>query len=185
MIVVCPSDGLSGIGSGYLYGPEVAVETWVIDEVVEVVRLQLGRGPESTPLCIGGLSMGGFGALRLGSKYADRVVAVSAHSAMTRFENVLLSNELLPHQSNALTIRDTVTGHRVSMPAIRFDCGSEDELLEANVRLHEDLERAAISHSFEVFAGGHDWAYWSEHVADSLAFFDAAVRATTANGSTS
>jgi putative tributyrin esterase len=37
---------------------------------------------------LAGLSMGGFGAVRLGMKYAEGVAGVSAYSAVTRLEDL-------------------------------------------------------------------------------------------------
>ena len=31
-------------------------------------------------------------------------------------------------------------------------------------------------HRYEEFPGGHDWAYWQSHVADSLRFFAEALQ---------
>ena len=60
--------------------------------------------------------------------------------------------------------------HRATLPPVRFDCGTADVLLPQNRALHEALTAAGIMHRYEEFPGGHDWAYWQTHVADSLRF---------------
>ena len=57
------------------------------------------------------------------------------------------------------------------LPPLRFDCGTEDQLLEYNRALHRDLLAAQIPHVYEEFSGAHTWDYWHEHLADSLRFF--------------
>ncbi len=57
------------------------------------------------------------------------------------------------------------------LPHLRFDCGSDDALIEHNRTLHRDLEAARIPHVYEEFSGGHTWDYWHAHLADTLRFF--------------
>jgi enterochelin esterase-like enzyme len=131
--------------------------------------------PAST-LFIAGLSMGGFGALRLGAKYAPRFAGISAHSAVTtiaRFGEVV--EERMDHlpsfgaaDGTALHWLET---NREVLPPLRFDCGGDDHLLPGNRALHAALDARAIPHSYEEFAGGHDWPYWRLHLADTLRFF--------------
>jgi enterochelin esterase-like enzyme len=58
---------------------------------------------------------------------------------------------------------------------MRFDCGTEDSLIEANRELDQTLTRMNIPHDYQEFPGGHDWPYWSEHVRETLAFCKAAL----------
>jgi putative tributyrin esterase len=60
--------------------------------------------------------------------------------------------------------------NRIALPPIRFDCGTEDSLLDGNRALHAALLRARIAHDYEEHRGGHDWAYWQEHVRSTLRF---------------
>ena len=58
------------------------------------------------------------------------------------------------------------------LPHIRFDCGTEDILLEGNRTLHRYMQDNGLPHIYEEFAGGHEWSYWEEHLKDSLKFFE-------------
>jgi enterochelin esterase-like enzyme len=66
---------------------------------------------------------------------------------------------------------------RDRLPPVRFDCGREDVLLEGNRRLHEALVAAGVPHVYEEFSGGHTWPYWTEHLEDSLLFFERCLAA--------
>ena len=57
------------------------------------------------------------------------------------------------------------------LPALRFDCGRDDILTDANRQLHADLLQAGIAHEYAEHAGGHDWAYWTQYLEDTLRFF--------------
>ena len=86
--IAMPSDGLWGDGSGYVVHRELDAESWIVDDVPGGVRavcpeLQADR------IFLAGQSMGGFGALRLGAKYAARIGGISAHSPVTRLADLM------------------------------------------------------------------------------------------------
>ncbi len=60
---------------------------------------------------------------------------------------------------------------RNSFPALRFDCGIDDFLIEDNRRFHQHLEKLGLPHEYQEFPGEHNWAYWDEHVQEAIAFF--------------
>jgi enterochelin esterase-like enzyme len=180
-VILMPSDGMWGDGAGYLPHPDADYERWVMDDVVgccsEVVACVDGR----SPLFLAGQSMGGYGALRLGAKYAERVAAFSAHSSVTDprqlaryvseplelYGEAALGEDALPLRWMEL--------RRDRLPPFRFDCGREDALIESNRELHRSLDGLGVGHVYEEFEGGHDWDYWREHVADTLLFFDSCL----------
>ena len=174
MILAMPSDGLWGDGSGYLPHLISNYEEWIVKEVPEAVKIVVAEATDDSPLFITGLSMGGFGALRLGGKYASLFKGISAHSAITDFEQMaqfveepLSGYHVDPHNYSVI---EALKGNE--LPPLRFDCGLSDSLLDANRMLHDQLVAAGISHMYEEFEGGHEWPYWEEHIKDSFLFFD-------------
>ena len=57
------------------------------------------------------------------------------------------------------------------LPALRFDCGRDDPFIAANRQLHAELQAAGIAHEYAEHEGGHGWAYWAQHLEDTLRFF--------------
>ena len=55
-------------------------------------------------------------------------------------------------------------------PAVRFDCGFDDHQVEPNRRLHAHLEKLHFAHEYAEHPGVHEWAYWDEHIQETLAF---------------
>jgi putative tributyrin esterase len=177
MVIAMPSDGLWGDGSGYVPHNEKDFEQWIVNDVPEAVRQNISAVSDQSPLCIAGLSMGGFGALRLGLKYADKFRGISAHSSITHLNQMaLFVEEELDNFTKTNIREDSILGildnHSGKLPKIRFDCGAEDLLLEHNRILHQAIEKRNIQHVYEEFAGGHEWSYWQKHVLDTLRFFD-------------
>lgn len=178
LLLVMPSDGLFGDGSGYVPHHIDDYEKWIVEDVVKVVKEQIsGR---ELPLFITGLSMGGYGALRLGAKYPNKFRAFSGHSSITEFGQLRQFMEdfesLVASTQSQESALETILKNRLTLAPFRFDCGSEDILIEPNRQLHQALIKYQIEHAYEEFSGGHEWAYWEKHVVDSLMFFGSFCR---------
>lgn len=175
-ILAMPSDGLYADGSGYLPHSGYDFERWITGDVIDAVRLNIPQAKKSTDTYIAGLSMGGFGALRLGAAHPELFQGISGHSSITRLEEMALFVEEDtaiyqqpdPERENVI---DLLLKNKDRLPPLRFDCGTEDELIEGNRTLHKELVAAGIAHTYEEFSGGHEWPYWEEHLRDTLRFF--------------
>src|SRR5690242_3642974 len=145
---------------------------------------------------IGGISMGGYGALRMAFLHPQLFGSVSAHSAalMERLPAVSLGNSpesgrlrllgdvfgsppdrLFWDRNNPLKIAATA---QLGGMKIYFDCGSADDYgFEAGARaLDKMLVSRRIAHEFHLYPGGHNWSYFAGHLPDSLRFHSAAFR---------
>jgi putative tributyrin esterase len=181
MALAMPSDSLVFDGSGYVDQPGRNVERYIVDEVPACVREVAAPVTAQSPLFVAGLSMGGFGALRLGAKYPDRFAGISGHSSITHFAQMAkFAEEPLsaygPPPEHEQSVLHWMTAHRDRLPPVRFDCGTDDPLIDENRRLHRDLTSQNVPHTYEEFPGGHAWQYWEAHVADSLRFFGRIAR---------
>jgi enterochelin esterase-like enzyme len=177
--IVMPSDGLWGDGSGYVPHGNEDAETWIVKDVVQCIK-HFFPLMETGKFFLSGLSMGGFGALRLGCKYADRVAGISAHSSITRIEQMLRfvphsKRDYMDRRGEDLDILYWAARNSEILPPIRFDCGKDDPLFHANRRLHEEFTKLGIAHVFEEFPGGHEWSYWRRHIRDTLRFVNRVV----------
>ena len=203
MILVMPSDGLWGDGSGYLKHSGLDFEKWITQEVPHAAQLVIQNEIEGTiklieenqnneiidnssaPIApifnahfICGLSMGGWGALRLAARHPNKYNAAAAHSCMTELNQF---GQLIqeptnnwqsdPNQKSALSVFDAIQQAGKNMPPFRFDCGTNDFLIEANRHLHQQLTDKKIPHQYEEFEGEHNWANWSAQLGKSLRFF--------------
>lgn len=178
MMLAMPSDGLWGDGSGYAQHRNADYAAWIVEEVPEAAA-EVDARCQNASRFIGGLSMGGYGALRLGLLNPKRFTAISAHSSITHVaqmqgfvEESLAEFDLT--DAAPLSVIDC-TKHSQRLPHLRFDCGTEDVLIEHNRTLHRDLQAAGIPHVYEEFPGGHTWDYWNAHLADTLRFFKACL----------
>lgn len=181
MIIAMPSDGLWGDGSAYLPHSGYDFEKWIVEDVVEALKETINGVSSSSPLFISGLSMGGFGALRIGAKYGHKFKGISGHSSITSLEQMKLfvEEEISQYFQQSKTDEDvfeTIKKYREQLPPLRFDCGTDDLLIEHNRKLHESLKEQGIEHTYQENPGEHEWPYWEKHIGDSLRFFGKIIR---------
>jgi putative tributyrin esterase len=173
MVIAMPSDGLRGDGSGYLPHRAQDCESWIADDVPAALIENIPQVSDSSPRFIAGLSMGGYGALRIGAKFAGRFAAISGHSSITEVWQMarFVEEPLFSYDTDFnSSVHQAIIGAGAKLPPLRFDCGVADELIGANRTLHGQLQAAGIPHIYEEFPGGHEWPYWTEHIADTLRF---------------
>ena len=179
MIIAMPSDGLWGDGSGYLPHKNVDFEKWIVEDVQNAVKELIPEASQKSKLCIAGLSMGGFGALRLGIKNFNKFSGVSGLSSITILEEMKLfvEEDLSEYNQNEKeneSVYATILKHQhQKLPPFRFDCGKDDELIEGNRKLHQQLKDLKIEHIYKENQGKHEWMYWETHINETLLFFDA------------
>lgn len=149
-----------------------------IDSHFRTVKSAKGR-------VIGGLSMGGYGAMKLGLKYPDKFCSLSAHSGVYLHvqERWWEREEEGAWMSEARRIYGTEQACRdndpfalaaklkpAKAPAIYLDCGVDDGLLRDSRALHAHLKKLGLKHTYKEYPGAHNWAYWDEHVQQALEF---------------
>jgi putative tributyrin esterase len=178
MILAMPSDGLWGDGSAYLNHSGKDFEKWIVDDVPRLVSEVTGNASDA-PLFIAGLSMGGYGALRLGATYPERFTAFAGHSSITCFsemsqfveEPLDAYGDIDEEESSVIT---AMLRNKDRLPPFHFDCGVDDPLIEGNRLLHSQLQEAGVECSYQEFPGGHEWSYWITHIRQTFRFFDRA-----------
>lgn len=175
MALVMPSDGLWGDGSGYVPHRNKNFEKWIVDEVPCVVRETLGVSEKGRKGFIAGLSMGGFGALRLGALYPKKYAAFSGHSSITDFSQmkqfVIEPLHFYRCADKNKSVFKTIFKNRKIIGPFRFDCGVDDPLIKFNQELHRELKKSNITHDYQEFSGTHEWKYWETHLEETLLFF--------------
>lgn len=124
------------------------------------------------PWAIGGLSMVGYGAMRLGLKYPQRFASIRAHSSAFHMSDRVppeLVEEGVIEEANVYHQAERLVASGLTPPVISFDCGVDDELIQSNRDFAAHLRRLGIDHHYAEHPGGHTWDYWNEHVQSALA----------------
>lgn len=136
---------------------------------------------------IGGLSMGGYGAVKMAMKHPEMFASAHSHSGVldpTRFYRGKSLKELradwvggamlqafgekIPAQEDTMKLAANFAKSKGPKPALHLDCGSEDFLIEDNRAFHARLEKLGVKHTYTEHPGSHDWGYWDQHVQTAL-----------------
>ncbi|MPR32349.1 alpha/beta hydrolase [Salmonirosea aquatica] len=181
MVLAMPSDGLYGDGSGYIKHRQANYEAWIVQEVPQALRELIQGVTTASDYFIAGLSMGGYGALRLGAKYPQVFKSFAGLSSITEFSQ--LADFCEPGTFETLGVRalhpesvlEVLLNNKEKLGLFRFDCGTDDSLFEANQQLHDALNYHGIRHTFEALPGGHTWDYWERNINRTLQFFSDTV----------
>lgn len=147
--------------------PFEAYETFLIDELAQHVTNTFHVAPGKW--AIGGNSMGGFGAVRLGLTYPDRFFSIWSHSGAFPTADTLADHWYwagAPESLDCYALLERLDPH--TLPRLGFDCGTDDHLLESNRRFHSFLEARSVPHSYTEHEGGHTWEYWDAYAPDGL-----------------
>lgn len=151
-------------------------------ELPEFVCKSFGFSSRRENMMIGGLSMGGFGALHTGLAFPDAFGKIMALSSALIIHMVaglqpgdedrfggydyytsifgplehILESDVNPEQ---LALKAKKSGAPV--PEIFMACGTEDFLLENNRQFHRFLENSGIPHQYYEDTGDHNFQFWN------------------------
>jgi putative tributyrin esterase len=176
-----------GDNSFYLDGPETGRQygTFIGKELVDYMAntFHLSNTPED--ILIGGLSMGGFGAIHVGFSYPQtfgRIIALSSaliiHTIKSYREG--FRDEIANYDYYRITFGDLSELERSnhnpevvflkkrkenpSMPPIFMACGTEDFLIEQNRQFHNFLVQEKAEVTYLEKPGIHDWSFWNAYL---------------------
>ncbi len=157
-----------------------AYETAMVHDLIPFIDRTFRTDPRRAGRAIGGLSMGGYGALKFGLGRPDLFCSVTSHScsrAVTwahepTFPEPKFTQVFGPNPkggpNDLFSVAEKID--RRLLPTLHMDCGTEDALLEHNRRFHRHLESLDVPHQYAEFPGGHNWAYWDQRIQETLRF---------------
>lgn len=176
VVLAMPSDGLFGVGSGYLQRAGEDSERWIHEEVPAAVRRVL-PAVDADDVSVAGLSMGGWGALRLAGRHPETFRAAVGMSPLSHLSQVAAYAPEPLRAAHAPAVDDDDLGdllvrRAAELPPLRITCGVDDELIGSVRRLHARLDAAGVRHKYAEAGGGHEWDYWGAELRNALVFFD-------------
>ncbi len=187
-LIVMP-DGYRGYYTNNDQGPAYARH--IGEELPQLIERTFPAIAAREARAIGGLSMGGYGALRVGLGYHNRFCSIHSHSGAVGWgksdEHDRVAKSVGGDADFAAELRRVFgpspanSDHHLlhlakrakkarQLPKIQLDCGTEDFLLQDNRAFAEELRSAKIPHNYTEYPGSHEWGYWDTHIQEALAF---------------
>lgn len=154
--------------------------SYLTDELPKYLRkyFPLSDRPEDT--FIAGLSMGGYGALKIGLTYPERFAVIGILSAAVRPDRMpdfpdsdidcaILRDNLsrtigrsgIRDEDNPYYLLKNQIRDKKKLPAIHQYIGTKDFLYEMNRDFREFLQENHADASYEEWEGIHDWRFWN------------------------
>ena len=175
MIVVMPDDAESTYWANWDNGPRWG--DYVTEDVVSTIDQRYRTLPNAADRAIGGLSMGGLGALNLAFQHPDVFGVVGAHSPSVRLEPdpvlwFLTGDNFWEH--NPIWLAQ----HRPGLDSLKIwlDAGTDDVWLPNIEAVHATLVGEGLHVEWHILPGPHEAEYWISHVPEYLRFYSTALR---------
>ncbi|HHX61258.1 MAG TPA: acetylesterase [Epulopiscium sp.] len=154
-------------------------------ELVELTRKMFPLSTKREDTFIGGLSMGGYGAMRNGLKYHEtfgNIISLSGALMIdqmperTNEEALFIHSrdyaescfgdldQVLTSDMNPKYLIKTLKEQGVQVPKIYMACGEQDFLLDVNKDFVSFLEGNNVDITFEIGPGNHEWDFWDTYI---------------------
>ena len=163
--------------------------SFISDELPEFAASMFPISLEKKDCFAAGLSMGGYGALKLGLRCPERFSAVAGLSPVVdleaRFsapesapwvpelENIFVSPGEARRSGNDLfTLAENAVKSSAALPRMLSICGTEDFMIQDNRKFNSFMKNISYPefYSYE-YPGNHNWSFWDKHIQSALAFF--------------
>ena len=191
MIIVMPDGGLNW----FVNAPQgnYNYEDMFIQEFIPWIDKNYHTKVDRKARYIGGLSMGGYGALRYAMRYSDLFSCCVAYSSALRLNEEILKisqgrfDELYSHvygegikgearlskhwnENNPLYLAEKIKADNLNKVDWYIFCGKDDSFLTGNSVLVNIFKERGIKYKNLFNEGDHDWGYWSTYIKNGLEF---------------
>lgn len=159
--IVFPNGG----GDSYWHNrSDGAWATYVTHEVIPAALSITHADP--TRIAIGGISMGGFGALDIARLDRGRFCAIGGHSAAIWASGADSAagafDDAADFHAHDL-LREAASADPYGQTPLWLDVGAADPFRVADETLAQDLRSHGANVRLHIWSGGHGPAYWDRH----------------------
>ncbi|MBK5201017.1 MAG: acetylesterase [Spirochaetaceae bacterium] len=157
------------------------------EELINYVQATFSLSSKKEDNFIGGLSMGGYGAITIGLTYPDRFSKIVGLSSALIINDLTSSSpsrdveeikeftyvfgdltQLKNSDKNPERLIKEALSSKVNIPKIFMCCGIDDFLLEVNREFVGFLSKNHVDFIYNEDEGIHDWKFWTNWIAPSI-----------------
>jgi S-formylglutathione hydrolase FrmB len=163
--------------------------TFLSEELPALCQHYFPLSPVRADRFAAGLSMGGYGALRLGLARPEQFAAVAslsgaldlarrlreidkAFSRLSRQEwaGILGPEFKAPADADLWLLASKMAASTGPRPALYVSCGTEDDLLADTRGFRQHLDAVGLPVTYHEGPGAHEWGYWDAQIQRVLAW---------------
>jgi S-formylglutathione hydrolase FrmB len=159
--------------------------TFVSEELPAITRSYFPLSAAREDNFVAGLSMGGYGAFKLGLAHPDRYAAAASLSGAVdmaeragevedpgyRREMEIIfggAEQIAGSQNDLRHLARQVAASSGPKPLLYQCCGTEDFLYDDNVRFRDFLRTLDLDLRYDEGPGEHEWSYWDYQIQQIL-----------------
>ena len=159
--------------------------TFVAEELPEICRSYFrGMSDKREDNMVAGLSMGGYGAFKIGMTYPDRFFGCASlsgafdvlHLGKYRLNewrgnwgfDLCEPEDLAGSESDLFALTEKTVRSGATLPKLYFWCGTDDSLIKINQKYKAHLDSLEVDYTYEESEGDHTWKWWDLHIQDAL-----------------
>jgi putative tributyrin esterase len=150
---------------------------YVADELPSVVASFFRVSTRPSDTFVAGLSMGGYGALKLVLAHPDRYAAAASLSGaldlrylIGREDRAALFRRAFDSEVGESDDLFALLASAGNLPPLYVGCGTEDPLLEANKRFIAAATEVGADVTIDLRTGDHEWPVWDAMIQDVIAW---------------
>ncbi|NLN51163.1 MAG: esterase family protein [Acholeplasmataceae bacterium] len=177
LIVVMPSaynSYFTDLGTKEKHFTYVAVE---LPKFIEsIFNLKVKR--ENT--FVAGLSMGGYGALKIALTYPERYSKAASFSGALIIQNMITRVNLERKKHFEVVFGKTLkkeddlfylATEALNKVDLYISCGTEDAMFKDSAQFHQYLKEINFNHFYITKPGNHNWEFWDQEIKQAIEFF--------------
>lgn len=154
--------------------------TFISEELPSVARFLFPISGARKENFVAGLSMGGYGAMKLGLTHPDRFAAAASLSGALDVSQLLRGSgkswrremrnifgdpkKVVGSGSDLFALSKQVAASKWRNIPLYVCCGTEDFLIEANHSFKRQAEMVGLNLTYEESPGIHEWSYWDRMI---------------------
>lgn len=150
--------------------------TYIAKELPRVISEFFNVSDKREDTYIAGLSMGGYGALKIALRENDRFCAAAGLSSVADiyredFKKTLVpvfgDNIEIPRDDDLFSLVEMKNGEAVK-PRLFMAIGTDDFMYEDNLRLKAKIEELDYDYTYTEDTGAHSWDFWDNKIQVAL-----------------
>lgn len=147
--------------------------TYIAKELPKIIREFLNVSDKREDNYVAGLSMGGYGALKIALRECDSFCAGAGLSPAADISHIVKDKERsMPIFGNVKKVPEDEDlfclakkqNNNPNKPRLYIGIGTEDFLYEGNVRFRKLMDELDYDFTYRESAGTHCWEFWDEYI---------------------